>query len=98
MSDTVGIKPCPFCGGNGDTFFKKGWFTVECNDGCLAAGPMNRTEAGAIAEWNKRSPDRKSFDAGWDYHEMLAAQTETDADIAEATYKNRSALYLSKPK
>lgn len=56
------ILPCPFCGGNGDTFFKAVpnsktgfWWNVVCNDHCLAEGGMAGTEAEAIAAWNRRS-------------------------------------------
>lgn len=58
--DQKALLPCPFCGAAPDIFVKGTqdtgfWWTVECNDKCLAVGPMNRTEAGAVFEWNRRA-------------------------------------------
>ena len=65
------LKPCPFiqechADKNIDSTvrvrpFMKSYF-VSCG-GCAASGPMEKTEAEAIAAWNKRAPD-PAHDAG----------------------------------
>lgn len=48
------LLPCPFCGGKGDkakTAFSHYMTCIECN----ADGPFEKTEAEAIAAWNRRA-------------------------------------------
>jgi Lar family restriction alleviation protein len=55
MSDD--LKPCPFCGEpEVEAYTTKGGFVVGCtNADCLAEGPWDLGESGAIAKWNERS-------------------------------------------
>jgi Lar family restriction alleviation protein len=55
MTETVELKPCPFCGspahyGEGD----HGTFFVECDDECGAR--FQDTKELAIEAWNRRAP------------------------------------------
>ena len=57
MSD-VQAKACPVprCGSPAHVYddHRDGWWFVEClNDDCALTGPRHRTEAEAIAAWNK---------------------------------------------
>jgi len=71
------LKPCPFCGGEAETGFED-WHTgghVKCTK-CGAIGPVwsNDTQE-AVDAWNARSPDRASFDGGWDMRKILTEKT-----------------------
>lgn len=60
-----GPLPCPFCGGR-DLSVRPIWQTwrfVAC--ACKAAGAPGRTEAEAIANWNRRSaPKERDLEQG----------------------------------
>jgi Lar family restriction alleviation protein len=55
------LLPCPFCGGDdvevqqhGEGYSWQCWYEVSCfNNYC---GSIGKTEAEAIAAWNRRSP------------------------------------------
>lgn len=52
------LKPCPFCGGEAETFHWRGEWWIACdNDGCEnRVETLERaTEAEAIAAWNTRT-------------------------------------------
>lgn len=60
MSETVELKPCPFCGGKADVLIvpsyleggKSGWL-VKCLCGCCNQMPhMSKQEA--MEAWNRR--------------------------------------------
>ena len=76
------LLPCPFCGGLAETGFEDSHSGghVKCSD-CGVVGPVwsNDTEE-AVVGWNKRAPDRKSFDAGYDWAMTMneAAKTKSD--------------------
>jgi Lar family restriction alleviation protein len=58
------LKPCPFCGeagqveqqGGGPMSSSLDWFCVRCPE-CDAHTDGGRTEAEAIAAWNRRTPE-----------------------------------------
>jgi Lar family restriction alleviation protein len=54
---TNDLKPCPFCGYK-DVHLGHVWqiFSVSCSH-CRIEGPVDPTEAGAIAAWNARAPE-----------------------------------------
>jgi Lar family restriction alleviation protein len=56
MSDTIELKPCPFCGGEAVLDATVSCFFVRCI-GCAAEGPWHGTMAGATNGWNKRPGD-----------------------------------------
>jgi Lar family restriction alleviation protein len=60
QSDTDKLEPCPFCGGGLQEVggLASDQFYTLCD--CGAAGPIARTEAKAIAAWNRRTPDTKA--------------------------------------
>ena len=58
------LKPCPFCGGEGELITRgtHKWSRVAVNTqchilcgGCWATGPIGKTAADAIAAWNRRA-------------------------------------------
>ena len=57
MAEFVGLEPCPFCGGEAETFNPfpnvEGTWCVLCSE-CAAATGFEQTEAEAIAAWNTR--------------------------------------------
>lgn len=67
MSNEIGLKPCPFCGGKAylsvdpeatvDTHGRKWAFTIVCGNCCATSGLhwliKNATEA-----WNRRAYER----------------------------------------
>ena len=56
------LLPCPFCGGGNWGYVLHGVrVTITCDD-CHAEGPRAFSEAGAIAQWNRRAG--QSHDAG----------------------------------
>jgi ssDNA-binding Zn-finger/Zn-ribbon topoisomerase 1 len=55
MSETT-IGACPVCGGEGRVFFNdNGENHVWCGDWNCMSGPFRKTEADAIAAWNRLS-------------------------------------------
>ena len=66
------LKRCPFCGGEAVLDGGDGYrWTVDCNqwavdekdpeDGCRCGIGYYDTEAGAIAAWNRRTPDYRAL-------------------------------------
>lgn len=54
------LKACPYCGDGdpeitGDSFGR--WIACTAGSDCMARGPAMRTEAEAIAAWNRRPPE-----------------------------------------
>ena len=51
----VKIKPCPFCGSEGEILGSNDFFCVLCNNTfCLAEGPGKKTKGWAVRAWNRR--------------------------------------------
>lgn len=62
MSEKVGLKPCPFCGGKAaigtlfhscDNMVK---YTIKCS-GCGVLTPLLKTKKKARKAWNRRKDD-----------------------------------------
>lgn len=54
MSDEIGLKPCPFCGGDACVVWCKGHlYKVECEE-CHATTAKYITPLEAKEEWNRR--------------------------------------------
>ena len=54
------LDSCPFCGGEADTVWHHGYWSVTCND-CFAE-VTDDDECVAIAKWNTRKPMVKLID------------------------------------
>lgn len=54
MSD---LKPCPFCGGEAELHVEGRLWTVDCIGECETEGFPAKSQAAAIAAWNRRAPD-----------------------------------------
>jgi len=62
MTETVELKPCPFCGSNATLYHRDGGYGwsntdwVGCdNEDCGARTCLHETEANTVAAWNTRS-------------------------------------------
>ena len=59
--DMPELKPCPFCGGEGEVYTgedeSQEWFYIRCSD-CWAQTDGNDTEIGARDAWNQRKNTR----------------------------------------
>ena len=62
------LKPCPFCGSAPELRTSHGWFAVGCGTTMKCPAYIyaltHRSEAEAVATWNKRTPGVATFMAG----------------------------------
>jgi Lar family restriction alleviation protein len=66
------LERCPFCGWPAaSNFAQVGVAWVTCTD-CGAEGPVEDTEAEAIAAWNRRAPASQARPAGGSEGSSLA--------------------------
>ena len=60
---TEAMKPCPFCGAEGELSEFRDIFRASCALGCMEMESIFPTETAAITDWNTRATD--------DAHEAL---------------------------
>lgn len=75
MSETIELKPCPFCGSKAELYHDQSsdypcnWtYAVQCTDrdNCWIQGGNFKTEQEAIAAWNKRPGEDAAYILGYD--------------------------------
>lgn len=60
MTEKPKALPCPFCGGEGHLLCGSGdRYYYECEEQCQSVD--RKTEAEALADWNKRAPDPEAL-------------------------------------
>ena len=88
------LLPCPFCGGEAETWDGAGPWHAICKK-CGAIGSPCLSEAEAIAAWNNRTPIE--YD-GWFYlpkpKEAIAVYSDPEITRTENGYKVRNSAYV----
>ena len=57
MSDSVALKPCPFCGGEAEIEQYSAWHFASCKN-CYSMSRCSPTKEGAAENWNRRAEDK----------------------------------------